>query len=728
MFALTLFISAGLLFLVQPMFGKMVLPLAGGAPAVWNTCLVFFQAALLAGYAWAHVTTGRIKLRRQAVLQGALVVAPLVLMPIRLPAGWAPSPARNPIPWIFALAALSIGLPFFVLATMAPTLQRWYAEIGRGGARDPYPLYRASNLGSLLAFLAYPFVVEPLLRLGDQSRVWAWGYALLVPLVLCCAVLLWQSPPEARLAPALSPTMASGNVSARQRLRWIALAFVPASLLLGVTTTLTTDIPPIPLLWLVPLAIYLGTFILVFAERPRVPHELMVERLPFLVLAVTFTILARVSLPLLLLLALHWLTFFVAAMVCHGELARSRPPAAHLTQFYLCLAVGGVLGGLFNVLFAPLVFRSVAEYPLALMLAALCRPRLARKAPKPSVFWLDLALPVPLGLLAFALARGLPALGVRNAQLLQILTFVPPFFVCLSFGRRPLRFALGVGALLVGMQAYASPYGRELHTARSFFGVYRVLRDSAGQRVLLFHGSTIHGMQSLDAASRHEPLGYFHRSGPIGQVFRELEAAGARPAVGIFGLGAGSLACYAAPGQPFTFYEIDPLVERLARDPRYFTLLHDSPGNVRVVLGDARLSLRDAPMHGYGLLVLDAFSSDSIPMHLLTREALALYLTKLAEGGMLAFQITNRHVDMRPVLANLARDAGLVGWVREDTAVSEEDVRSGKFPSTWAILVRAPGDARGLAQDPRWKPLKARPDAHVWTDDFSNLVTILRWD
>ena len=731
LFALTLFVSAGLLFLVEPMFAKMVLPLVGGTPAVWNTCLVFFQATLLAGYLWAHLTTERIKARRQAAVQGALLIAPLAVLPIRLPAGWSPPAASNPTLWIFALAVLTVGLPFFVLATMAPTLQRWYAEMGQAKGRDPYPLYRASNFGSLLALLSYPFLLEPLLRLNAQGRVWAWGYALLVPLVLCCVVLFSRSLPEGTGAgPAASGTAfdTESRVSNKLRLRWVALAFVPASLLLGVTTTLTTDIPPIPFLWVVPLAIYLGTFILVFADRPFVPHELMVERLPFLVLAATFTVLARVSLPVILLLPLHWLTFFVAAMVCHGELARSRPPAPYLTHFYLCLAFGGVLGGLFNALVAPLVFRSVVEYPLGLALAAFCRPGLERKTPKLSAKWLDFGLPALLGLLCVALVRGLPALGLRNQQVLQFLTFVPPLLLCLSFGRRPLRFALGVAMLLVGMQGYTGPYGRELHTARSFFGVYRVMLDGDGKHVLLFHGSTIHGMQSIGPADRREPLAYFHRSGPIGQVFAEFEAAGVRPAVGIVGLGAGSLAGYAAPGQAFTFYEIDPLVERLARDSRYFTFLRDCPGNVRVVLGDARLSLRDAPARGYGLLVLDAFSSDSIPMHLLTREALALYLTKLDDGGILALHISNRYLDLEPVLANLARDAGLVGWMRDDTAVSAEESRNGKFPARWVVLARTPGEVRGLARDQRWKQLEARPRVGLWTDDFSNLFTILRWD
>lgn len=731
LFALTLFLSAGLLFLVEPLFAKMVLPLAGGAPEVWVTCLVFFQVVLLAGYAWAHLVTDRISPKLQFLLQGVLLLLPFILLPIHLASNWIPPTGRNPIPWIFMLALVSIGPPFFVLSTITPLMQRWYADAKWAEKADPYPLYRASNLGSLLALLSYPFFFESFFGLNMQSLLWSWGYGALVALAIGCAVLTSRSGglivKDARLK--IRPAVPDAKpIALKTRLWWIFLAAVPSSLLLGVTLTVTTDLPPIPLLWIVPLAIYLGTFILVFAERPPLPHRLFVKRLPFLLLAVLFVWLSHAWLPAIVLLGLNWVTFFVAAMVCHGELARSRPPAGQLTTFYLCLALGGALGGLFNALVAPVVFHNVLEYPLALVLAALCRPWQAGKMPRPTSRWVDLGWAVGLCLLSFGLLRLVPGLGLHTEEMLRLAIFLPPFFLCLSFGRRPLRFALGATALLVGLAGYTGPFGRTLFTGRSFFGVSRVVLSKNGKQMLLFHGSTIHGIQNLNQQHRDEPLAYYARSGPIGEVFSKLNALGRKPSVGIVGLGTGDLASYAEPGQSFTFYEIDPLVVRLARNPRYFTFLRDSAGKVHVILGDGRLSLRHAAPDSYGLLVLDAFNSDAIPVHLLTRQALQLYLSKLTPTGILAFNVSNRFLNLEPVLANLARNLDLVGWIRVDTAVSPQQVAHGKFPSQWVVLARRASDIPGLAQDPRWHPLRPQRNIGLWTDNYSDLVRIVRWD
>jgi spermidine synthase len=731
LFAFTLFVSASLLFLVEPMFAKMVLPLAGGTPEVWVTCLVFFQVVLLAGYAWAHVVSDRISPRLQFLLQCALLVLPLILLPIHLSTKFIPPTGHNPAPWIFLLALVSVGPPFFVLSTITPLLQRWYADAKWAEKADPYPLYRASNLGSLLALLSYPFLLEPIFGLNMQSRLWAWGYGGLVALVVACSMLTSRSgrlvakPARAAVRPATSDPR---PIALKTRLRWIFLAAVPSSMLLGVTLAVTTNLPPIPLLWIVPLAIYLGTFILVFAERPPLPHRLFVERLPFLLLAALFVWLSHAGLPAVVLLGLNWVTFFVVAMVCHGELARSRPPAGQLTAFYLYLALGGVIGGLFNALVAPVVFHDVLEYPLALVLAALCRPWQAERMPKPTSRWLDLSWAAVLCLLSLALLRFVPTLGLRKEELLRLAIFLPPFFLCLSFGRRPLRFALGAAALLVGLYGYTGPFGRTLYQGRSFFGVSRVVLSKNGKQILLFHGSTIHGLEYLDPQHRDTPLGYYTHGGPIGEVFSKLEESGGKPEVGIVGLGAGSLASYAQPGQSFTFYEIDPLVVRLARDPRYFDFLRDSRGKVSVILGDGRLSLQHAAPGTYGLLVLDAFNSDAIPVHLLTRQAISLYLNKLTPTGVLAFNISNRFLNLKPVLANLAQNFGMVGWVRVDTAISSQQIANGTFPSEWVVLARRASDIPELTKDPRWQPLQSRPAVGLWTDNYSDLVTIIRWD
>ncbi len=718
------------------MFAKMVLPMLGGTPGVWNTCIVFFQAALLAGYGYAHATTQRLGVRRHAALHVGLLLLPLFVLPIRVPSGWAPPAQQNPLPWLLAVLVVSVGLPFFMLSTMAPTLQMWYVHTGHPHARDPYFLYGASNLGSMIALLAYPVLSEPNLRLADQSWVWTCGYGLLVVLASGCAAMLWQSPASAAQdsggtgsphspRAASAPDRAAG-LTVIQRARWVALAFVPSSLMLGVTAALTTEIPAIPLLWVIPLAVYLLTFILVFAKKSTLSHEWMIRRMPFLVLASTIPIVSKALLPVWAFIPLHLLTLFVVAMVCHGELAKSRPPTEHLTAFFLWMSAGGVLGGIFNSLVAPLIFKTVVEYPLALVAASLLRPRLDPEE-NSSARWLDFVLPIALGALLAGLIWSLQAGGLKPGRLLHILLFAPTMMLCLSFGRRPIRFGLGLGALLFASTLYVGPYGRALHTERSFFGVHRVTQDAGGKYRMLVHGSTIHGVQSLDPSRRREPLSYFSRAGPIGQVFAAFSGPEIHRRVAVVGLGTGSLACYGEPGQQFAFYEIDPIVERIARDPRYFTFLRDCLPKIDVVLGDARLSLVKAPNRRYDMIILDAFSSDAIPMHLVTREALKLYLTKLSDDGILAFHISSRYLNLQPILGDLARDAGLLCLGQDDTNVSPAEIENGKFPSQWVVMARKRDDLGNLAQDERWQALPGRSEKRVWTDDFSNLLGIIRW-
>ena len=713
-YATTIFVTAALLFLVQPMFARMVLPLLGGSPAVWNTCLVFYQAALLAGYLYAHATTSWLGARRQAALHVGLVLLPLLVLPIGIPSGWTPPAAANPIPWLLALLAAAVGLPFFAVSTTSPLLQRWFAGTGHSSAGDPYFLYAASNLGSICGLLGYPVLLEPRLRLAQQSRLWTGGYLLLVAFTLACAALLWRAP-----VPALADPIRARppGLTARRRLRWVLLALAPSSLMLSATTFISTDVEAIPLLWVIPLAVYLLTFVLVFARRPIVPHPLVVRALPIAVLALVVVLVKRANQPLLLIMGLHLAVFFVAAMVCHGELARDRPPPAHLTEFYLWLAVGGVVGGVLNALVAPLVFDTVAEYPLTLVLACLLAPG-ARGGGRAQLVR-DLALPGLVGAMAAGLMLGAPP----GRAAVSWLTLVVPALLCFGFSRRPLRFGLGVGAILLAGTLHTSAQGKVIAARRSFFGVNRVTADAASRFHFLVHGHTLHGAQSLEPARRREPLAYYHPSGPIGQVFAAL---GDPPAVAVVGLGAGALACYARPGEAWDLYEIDPLVERIARDPEYFTYLRDCLPEARVILGDARLSLSRAARR-YDLIVLDAYSSDAIPVHLLTREALGLYLDRLAPAGVLAFHISNQHLDLEPVLADLARDAGLVALLQVDTHVTPAERAGGKLPSRWAVMARRPADLGALTSDARWAPPRVRADGRVWTDDFSSVLGVLRW-
>lgn len=730
-YGLTSFVSATMLFLIQPMFAKMILPLLGGAPAVWNTAVVFYQAVLLIGYLYSHLTTRLLGVRRQALVHAVLLLVPLAVLPIAVPRGWSPPTDSTPVFWLLGLLAVAVGLPFFVVSTSSPLLQAWFA---RTGHQDPYVLYAASNVGSMASLLGYPILIEPRLRLEEQSAVWSFGYILFIALFLICAALIAR-PPAARegdAKPAAQPQAATASsteqLTISRRLRWLGLAFIPSSLMMSVTTYITTQIAPIPLLWVIPLAIYLLTFILVFAGRQLLPQKLLVRAFPIVLTTLVILMLVQATQPLLLLALLHFVVFFLAAMICHGAIAADRPSPRHLTEFYLWMSAGGVLGGLFNALVAPLVFSTIVEYPLVLALACLALPRFGADAEQPFFKRLDLVLPVAVGAVLAGLIIGGNALGVATS-LLALVIFSIPALLAFSFSRRPLRFGLAIGALfLVTSLLYTSSQGVVLTTRRSFFGLHRILLDPSGRYNTIAHGGTNHGMQSVDPAKKTIPLTYFYPTGPIGQVFTAYSGEASRQRVGVIGLGAGSLACYHRPGQQWTFYELDPLVEEIARDPRYFTYLRDCAPDANVILGDGRLSLAEAPAASYDLLILDAYSSDTIPVHLLTRESLALYLDKLAPGGVLAFHISNLYLNMKPVVASLAADANLVTLYQDDLDVSAEDAASGKYGSQWVVIARQSADFAPLAGNDRWRPLPVpTDDANLWTDSFSSILGLIRW-
>lgn len=734
-YTITLFVSATLLFWIQPLFTKMVLPLLGGSPAVWTTAMMFFQGALLAGYAYAHATTRLIGVRRQAVLHISLLLVALLVLPVTVGEDWWPPTETNPVLWLIGLLTISIGLPFFVIAATAPMLQKWFAHTRHPAAANPYFLYGASNLGSMLALLSYPVVVEPLLRLGQQSWAWSGTYALLALLILACAGVMWRNfVPEgaeaftgsaggwASAAPGVLP---SREVTLARRLRWVALSFAPSSLLLSVTTYLTTDIAAVPLLWVLPLAIYLSTFVIVFARKPPIKHRLAVAVQPFLLLPLVMAmVLGGKGLPQLNF-PLHLIAFFLTALVCHGELYASRPSPYHLTEFYLWLAVGGLLGGVFNVLIAPVIFDSIIEYPLAVALASGLRPYLDRES-APRRDWRDLVLPIALGLLLFSAmqATGEKPEGLGFWALIAVFCVVGTGLY--SFRNRPLRFGLGVGMMMAVGLTVGHGQGTTLVRERTFFGVIEVAAMDSGYHVL-YHGTTVHGAQSLHPARRREPLTYYTRTGPLGQAMAALADGldGAR--IAVTGLGAGTIACYAQPHQQWTFYEIDPSVERIARDERYFTYLRDCMPEAEVVLGDARLRFKDAPDNHYRLVILDAFSSGAIPVHLLTREALELYLAKLEEDGVLVVNLSNRHLNLAPVLGSLVGSLGLVGRYQFERDLSAEENERLKRPSTWAVVARRAEDLRGLDEDERWLPLPEKPGTGMWTDDFSNVFQALMW-
>lgn len=822
LFAFTLLVSATLLFLVQPMFAKMVLPRLGGTPAVWNTCMVFYQAMLLAGYLYAHLATRWLGVRRQAIVHLVLLCLPWLVLPIGIATHGNPPEGQNPIPWLLLLMTVAVGIPFFVVSASAPMLQAWFADTGHPAGRDPYFLYAASNLGSMAALLGYPLLYERYLPLAGQSFWWAIGYGVLMTLTVACAVVLWRSPRPSGIVPPPAPEAADAAGASEvaqdrptfgRRMRWLALAFAPSSLLLGVTNFISIDVAAVPLLWVIPLALYLLTFVLVFARWKILPHHLMVLVQPIFVgvLAVVFFQSSSSSMQWLVLL--HLATFFVCAMVCHGELAASRPGTSHLTEFYLWMSVGGVLGGLFNALVAPFIFPTVIEYPLVVAIACLLRPRPTAAKHPVIARWLDLVLPLVLysvlwGLFHFrdflGLVDKLPTLfgcaawsldwswstvvsGVLewiHTKLLWI-NNVPTWFgrnawqwiqvgqwqvtsetaviatgalLALVFVRRPVRYGTAVGLLLLFNLLWFNAEPSIICTNRSFFGVLRVREevtdlDNGLKRVehTLYHGSTIHGNQRADltqdtadprerwaqAKKSDMPTTYYFPTGPVGQVFDKLTDPERTKEIGVIGLGTGSTATYARPRQSLTYFDIDPVVKRIAEDRRLFTYVKDAEAKgatVEILVADARLSLEKWPTTGknpnasrrFDILLVDAFSSDAIPVHLLTREAIQLYFTKLADHGVLMVHISNRHLDLAPVVGNIAESLGLV-CRRNSDSVSSEDRQEGKYESDWIVVARTEKDLGPLGASGDWEPIPPDDRVGLWTDDYSNIVAVLRW-
>jgi len=819
LFAATLFVSASLLFMVQPMVGKMVLPLLGGSPAVWNACMVFFQALLLLGYLYAHKLSDIESPRKQWMIHLLVLALPLTVFalaavfsarhtPIAILEALAPTDESSPIVSVLLILTVAIGIPFFVISTTATLLQKWFVFTGHPSARDPYFLYSASNFGSLISLLGYPLLIEPRLTIAAQTWVFAGGFALLVGLIYFCgrsAANPIGVPPQPTQpnkpvvnkdanAPAAA-TLTSEPPTLSRKLKWILLAFVPSTLMLGVTFHMTTDIASVPLLWVGPLALYLITFIIAFGRVPEWFRMVIGNLAPVMILLLVFVLISGVDPGHGVKLILHMLTFFAAAMMCHYELARDRPAPRYLTEFFLLMSLGGVLGGAFNALVAPLIFPHPYEYPIALIIACLMVPKLLavdekdalpRTEKQKRIGWmLDILIPVAVGVVFYYLTK-LPSkewygeacvslaktihLSVQTVNVVMI--YAVPVMLCFFFVDRPLRFALCVAAILGPLTVRESEQGL-VHSERSFFGILKISESEYGSPLRnpqnkdykfkhedgsemialqlkmrqLHHGTTLHGTQyayykdELNADGtmkmsgklrgrhilddfqmicpgitpwdmiattatihaydiREEPLTYYHQSGPVGAMFAELwrrkGGADAKAHFAMVGLGTGSVSCYARPGQNITFYEIDPAVKHLVADTaEYFSYVTDAKNrraNLDLRMGDARLKLKDATDQKYTLLLVDAFSSDSIPVHLLTVEAVKLYLERMTDDGILAMHISNRWLNLEPVVSAIAKQLGLTARVWNDNS----EGRRGKTASSWVVLARKPEDLGGL--------------------------------
>jgi len=681
LFGATLFLSALLLFSVQPLFSKMVLPRLGGTPAVWSVAMVFFQAMLLAGYAYAHGIVRFAGLTGGIVIHIAVLAAAVFWLPLQIAPGFDQPPESGVAFWLLALFLVSIGVPFFAISANAPLLQAWFSRTGHRHAHDPYFLYGTSNLGSFFALLSYPVLVEPALGISDQSQLWFAGYIFLGAGVVICgfaARSLSSRRGQAAHQGAAADATPRCAPTAKTRLSWLAFAFIPSGLLVAVTAHISTDVAAAPLLWVMPLALFLLTFVITFQRRPVIPHLWMRAALPMATVAAAVSLMGYLPIGIVAKTAIHLTFFFVAAMVCHGELVARRPDVSHLTAFYLAMSFGGVLGGAFTALLSPVIFSTVQEYPILMGAAILAMPEfraLIRRRPRMVAPALLLAAPAVLFL----------AIALRSDD------------------------------------------SKVIDRQRSFFGVLTIRVSPDGRTRNLVHGTTIHGAQRIadtgPSGGRPEPLTYYTAGGPLASaIIGQRDKLGRPINVGIVGLGVGSLACHAAEGDNWRYYEIDPAVVRVATDPRYFTFLSACTPHAPIIIGDARLTVMREPDGIFDVLLIDAFSSDAIPVHLLTREAIAGYFTKLAAGGIVVMHISNRHMELRSVLAAIAMSENLAGAGLLYRKSPEDAGEPGKDTEA-VVLARSPDQIEQLV-DAGWQPFNPRSadGVRAWTDDYANII------
>jgi spermidine synthase len=714
-YTLAIFASAFLMFAIQPMFTKMVLPQLGGSPGVWSVAMVFFQALLLMGYLYAHLSSKYLGLRAGVVLHMGLLVVTTFALPITLTAGLGRPPVEGQIPWLLGVFGLSVGLPFFAIAGNGPLLQAWFARTGHRDAGNPYFLYAASNLGSFAALLLYPVAFETVLRLGEQTQAWSIGFGVLAILISGAGILALRGSSETRV----EARPATQAPSVKRVGTYIWLAFLPSALLVAATAHISTDVAAAPFLWIVPLALFLLTFVLIFRDRPLISPKLVALAVPILIAGTIFAKILEFN--IFLTAAMHLSFFFAAALMCHERLYALRPDPSHLTQFYLWMSLGGVLGGIFAGLLSPMIFNRILEYPILASLVMTAHPALAR---------------ITRGEMMKQAGPVLIA-GLANVMLLQIFAgsadvkngFLPFLGMAIgsaaiiTFLKRPvIQAALIPVVFLFTDQALSTVFN--VHHERSFFGVHEVSVREQGQFRVLTHGVTIHGAERIANADGSaytgpiKPLTYYHPDGLLAESLKLTPAHAQGRDVGVVGLGAGAHACNGAKGDRWTYFEIDAVVAKIAKDPSQFKFLSTCAPDARIVLGDARLTLADEPAATFDYLLIDAFSSDSIPVHLLTKEALQLYVSRLKPDGLLVFHISNKHLELKSVVAALAADAGLAVKTNAITRANTtfEDVTS----AAAAVFARRPEQLDAFTAARGWNPPDAQGTA-LWTDDYSNI-------
>jgi SAM-dependent methyltransferase len=722
-FIAAIFVSAALLFAVQPMFTKMVLPRLGGAAAVWSVAMVFFQTTLLAGYAYAHLLTRHAPGRNSVIVHLVIMAAACLTLPLHIATSWGQPPEAGQAFWLLGLFTLSIGLPFFALSANGPLLQAWFVRTGHPDAKDPYFLYAASNVGSFLALIAYPVVVEPFVPLRDQTWLWTLGYYMLIALVAGCGVLLLRSPnklPDAVVSESGAATESTAPTW-KDIATWVGLTAVPSGLLIAVTAHVATDVASVPLFWTIPLALYLLTFVIVFQQRPVIPHPLVVMVQPAVVLFLVVAILLLPIESIVWQIIIHMTVFFVCALMCHGELARRRPPPRYLTAYYMWISFGGMVGGILTGLVAPHVFSRIVEYPVLVVLALLCRPGLALPTRGSGQYALLTAVAASavfvLGMSAFDVALNTTWFTLFVGIMLG-LTF--------QFWRNPLPFAAIVGILF--MINHYNNQNPSNFLVRNFYGVLNVVEQTDGRFRVLYHGTTAQGAQRIRdrdgnlLKGRPDMVSEFHDGGGIAQVVDAITARAGRPIhFAVIGLGTGALACRAHPGSQVTFYELSADIARIARDPSLFNYISECAPNTEIVIGDGRLTLANAPDGTYDMIFIDAFQGSAIPIHLLTREAMAMYFRKLKPDGVVAMHISNRHLELASVVAGVAQANNAIMRLYDGGDIEMDESEHRWIPRV-AVVARNEADFGVLVKSQYW-PIRERDrNQRVWTDDYSNIV------
>ncbi len=730
LFAGTLFLSAFLLFSIQPYFSKLVLPKLGGSPGVWSVAMVFFQSVLLLGYGYAHLLTRFLRTKHAVLCHGAVLLTACLFLPLGIANGWDRPPADNQEIWLLGLFGVSVGLPFFAVAANAPLLQAWFSRTGHRHSADPYFLYGASNIGSFASLYLYILVFEPSLTLGSQSLLWSAGYVVLVAAIILCAGTVLQRP-------SAIPMQAEGadtrqfetrlhRISAKQIAVFLCLSAVPSALTIAVTSHVTVDVASAPFMWVIPLSLFLLTFVLSFRDKPFMHVGTLAALLPWAVLVGAGAIFLSAVLLFAAVLFGTMLSFFIAVLYCHSRLYQLRPHASQLTAFYLWMSFGGVIGGIFAGLVAPNLFDWVIEYPMLLLVVLFLVPQKPGTT-RTSAIANIVAGTIAAAVLWFATQWGiLPAL--ESAAVCAILIVgVVALAAIVQLKWQAVSFQLLI--LTVPLAVLYQSNQRVVHMERSFFGVIKVADTRDKSHRTMVHGTTVHGSIASGAFEAEvgqgtpEPLAYYHVSGEMADTLRAARdnSGGTLSHAGIVGLGTGSFLCHRQDGESWTVYEIDKAVIDVASNPSYFRFVSDCGSGMEMVLGDARLTLNDAADDMFDYLLIDAFSSDAIPVHLMTREAIALYLAKLAPHGILALHISNRHLELASVLAAIAEQDGYA--IRFAESGRDENVARPDqvYGSDVVALARHEIHLAPLLSDPRWKEIRSN-GVHPWTDDYSNVV------